>query len=138
MKSRETAAVKLEAAMKRLLNGNPIHANRQLIKENLYKEAQVSRATMNRHKEILRRFDTAIALKHDADVKSPSRVASIERQAAELSSALSKTRRSLEEAQARVRASATVISVLHAENSVLKEQLKAHRKATVTGLRSNR
>lgn len=45
---RSDSEFKLRAAMERLLSGTAEHTDGRLIKENLYREAGVSRATMNR------------------------------------------------------------------------------------------
>jgi hypothetical protein len=47
----------LRNAMRRLLAGTPQRTNGALTKTNLYKEAQVSRATMNRAVEIMAEWD---------------------------------------------------------------------------------
>lgn len=58
--SPRTAAC-LREAMNRLLAGQPKHTDGRLIKENLWKEAGVSRATMNRATEILANWNIRIA-----------------------------------------------------------------------------
>ncbi|MCB1297578.1 MAG: hypothetical protein KDB08_01175 [Microthrixaceae bacterium] len=58
-----TSERRLRDAMERLLSGKAMRTDGRLIKENLYREAGVSRATMNRAVKILaewsRRVDTA-------------------------------------------------------------------------------
>jgi len=53
-------ATRLREAMDRLLTGRPKHTDGRLIKDNLWKEAGVSRATMNRATEILADWNTRI------------------------------------------------------------------------------
>lgn len=55
------AAQQLRDAMQRLLAGRPQRTDGRLLKDNLWKEAQVSRATMNRATRILAEWDTKIA-----------------------------------------------------------------------------
>ena len=50
---RSDSEFKLRAAMERLLSGTAEHTDGRLIKENLYREAGVSRATMNRARPLL-------------------------------------------------------------------------------------
>lgn len=124
--------------MTRLIEGNPIHTTPELLKENLYKEAKVSRATMNRSKDILARWDQAVRQQLDGSSTGPVFVCvQHAQQIAELSMALSAARQQLSEAKESIRASATVIAVLHAENTHLQQTLTAREKAKVTGLRSH-
>ncbi|MFE0739642.1 hypothetical protein ACFW2N_32715, partial [Streptomyces sp. NPDC058855] len=58
--SPKTAAA-LRAAMARLFEGRPQRTDGRLTKENLYKEAQVSRATMNRAHAVLAEWDEHLA-----------------------------------------------------------------------------
>lgn len=48
-----TSERKLRDAMERLFAGTAVRTDGRLIKENLYREAGVSRATMNRAKSVL-------------------------------------------------------------------------------------
>lgn len=135
MKQQVTAADKLEAAMTRLLDGNPIHTTTDLLKENLYKEAQVSRATMNRNRDILARWDEAVRNKLAGMSHRPIEACvTHDKQIDDLSMALSDARRQLGEAQRSIRASATVIAALHAENVHLQQALRARQRAKVTEL----
>lgn len=58
--SPKTAAA-LRAAMTRLFEGRAQRTDGRLTKENLYKEAQVSRATMNRAHAVLAEWDAHLA-----------------------------------------------------------------------------
>lgn len=51
------SSVALRAAMTRLLAGRPERTDGRLTKENLWREAQVSRATMNRAQDLLAEWD---------------------------------------------------------------------------------
>ena len=51
----------LRGAMQRLFAGKPQRTDGRLTKENLWREAQVSRATMNRARPILAEWDARIA-----------------------------------------------------------------------------
>ncbi|MFI9046111.1 hypothetical protein [Streptomyces sp. NPDC053427] len=55
------AAAALRAAMQRLFEGKPQRTDGRLTKENLWREAQVSRATMNRATTILVEWDSHVA-----------------------------------------------------------------------------
>ena len=55
------AAKRLRDAMDRLLAGRPQRTDGRLLKENLWKEADVSRATMNRAARILAEWNLRIA-----------------------------------------------------------------------------
>ncbi|MDR3083730.1 MAG: hypothetical protein LBV60_22910 [Streptomyces sp.] len=57
----DAVAKTLRAAMERLLTGRPTCTDGRLIKENLYREAGVSRATMNRAHGILAEWDRRTA-----------------------------------------------------------------------------
>ncbi|MGW3060694.1 hypothetical protein ACWC98_32845 [Streptomyces goshikiensis] len=58
----------LRAAMERLLAGRPTCTDGRLVKENLYREAGVSRATMNRAHRILAEWDRRTAA---TDARTP-------------------------------------------------------------------
>lgn len=124
---------KLEAAMERLLMGEPTVTEGALTKESLYKEAEVSRATMNRHPELLMRWDKAVALHKaegvDFDLSATRAREALESRHRELVSAFSKSQESLRQAESDLRASATVITALYSENSLLNEKLDSiHRR----------
>jgi hypothetical protein len=57
----ERTAKRLRDAMDRLLAGRPQRTNGRLIKDNLWKEADVSRATMNRATQIMAEWDVRVA-----------------------------------------------------------------------------
>jgi len=55
------AAKRLRDAIDRLLAGNPQRTDRRLIKDNIWKEAGLSPATMNRAVRILAQWDCRVA-----------------------------------------------------------------------------
>ncbi|WP_406399636.1 hypothetical protein OH805_11285 [Streptomyces sp. NBC_00879] len=118
----------LREAMGRLLAGNPNRTDGALTKNNLWREAGVSRATMNRATGVLSEWDRRVG-------ESP--VTTLEREhREELSEARRKLRTSRQECrqlQDQVDAAATVITALLAENAVLREQA-AKRSAVVIPL----
>jgi hypothetical protein len=57
----DRTAKRLRDAMDRLLAGCPQRTDGRLIKDNLWKEADVSRATMNRATQIMADWDTRVA-----------------------------------------------------------------------------
>ncbi|WP_331731596.1 hypothetical protein [Streptomyces sp. NBC_00073] len=106
----------LRDAMERLLSGRPQHTDGKLTKNNLCREAGVSRATMNRATEILTEWDARTTT-------SPAGILQ-HQHAAQLSELRSKLRKSREERRAledQVDAAATVIMTLLAENASLRE-----------------
>ena len=54
-------AKRLRDAMDRLMAGRPQRTDGRLIKDNLWKEADVSRATMNRATQIMAEWDSRVA-----------------------------------------------------------------------------
>ncbi len=117
----------LRAAMERLLAGRPTCTDGRLVKENLYREAGVSRATMNRAHHILAEWDRRTAA---TDARTPGEA----RRDDELHSLrveLRNIRRERTQLQGRLDASATVIAALHHDNSALRDELNS-RRAVVT------
>lgn len=55
-----TSQTRLRAAMDRLLAGTQVRTDGRLIKENLYREAGVSRATMNRAADVLAEWESRV------------------------------------------------------------------------------
>lgn len=137
MKNLVTAEEKLQAAMERLLNGEPTFTDGALTKTNLYTEAQVSRATMNRYREIVQRWEDAIAVRNAAsiDVEAVQRAhEALESRHRETALALAKVQGLLRQAQSDLRASATVITALYSENLLLNEQLDSIRRRALASL----
>jgi len=115
-------AATLRSAMSRLLAGKPVRTDGRLIKENLYKEAGVSRATMNRAKAILGEWDQAVAERGSltpGEARRDEQIDALRKQLA------SKTRECTM-LQRRLDAAATAIAALHHDNAALREQLDRH------------
>lgn len=122
----------LREAMERLFAGSPQRTDGKLTKNNLWREAGVSRATMNRASAVLAEWDSragetpasALQRRHQEDL-------------AEARRKLRETREECRRLQTQVDASATVIITVLAENAALRERL-ASRTAPVIPLgRSN-
>jgi hypothetical protein len=113
------AAKRLREAMERLLAGRPQRTDGRLIKDNLWKEADVSRATMNRAARILAEWNTRVgacdgftpaeARKHDELTTARARLADKTRECTELHHQLD--------------AAATAIAALHHDNTLLRQEL---------------
>jgi len=108
---------RLIEAMHRLLAGTPQHTDGRLTKKNLCREAQVSRATMNRAGDILAAWDAQIG-------SSPARTAAQRRDddPGHLKQDLKASRARCHELQDHLDAAATVIAALAAENDALRRQ----------------
>ncbi|WP_329142872.1 hypothetical protein OIU91_04340 [Streptomyces sp. NBC_01456] len=116
--SAETAKA-LRAAMERLLTGRPSRTDGRLTKENLYREADVSRATMNRAHKILAEWDRRTAA---TDARTPGEVRRDD-ELRQLRAELKTIKRERTQLQGRLDASATVIAALHHDNAALREEL---------------
>lgn len=125
----KTAAA-LRAAMQRLFRGDPQHTDGRLTKENLWREAQVSRAAMNRATSILAEWDSHIA-DHGAATPGEARR---DDEITRLRRMLAEKTRECTVANSRLEAAATAIAALHPDNTQLRQEL-ATRRASVTPLR---
>ncbi len=112
-------AKRLRDAMQRLLAGRPQHTDGRLIKDNLWKEAQVSRATMNRATQILAEWDTQVAA---CDGFTP-REARKNDELDTLRSALAAKTRECTLLSNRLDAAAGAIAALHHDNTLLRQEL---------------
>ncbi|GLH98846.1 hypothetical protein [Phytohabitans aurantiacus] len=108
---------RLRDAMERLFNGQPQHTDGKLTKNNLWREAQVSRATMNRAADVLAEWDARVS-------ESPAGVAARQRdeEFEQLRSRLRTSQRERRKLQDQIDAAATVIAALHSENATLRRQ----------------
>ncbi|MFG3000291.1 hypothetical protein [Streptomyces sp. NPDC048340] len=122
----------LRAAMERLLAGRPTCTDGRLVKENLYREAGVSRATMNRAHSILAEWDRRTAA---TDARTPGE-ARRDDELHELRVEVKNLKRERTQLQGRLDASATVIAALHHDNAALRDELKGCR--TVVALDGHR
>lgn len=109
----------LTAAMERLLAGKPSCTDGRLIKENLYREAGVSRATMNRAPDILAEWDRRTAA---TGARTPGE-ARRDTELDTLRATVKDLKRERTELQGRLDAAATVIAALHHDNAALREEL---------------
>lgn len=109
----------LREAMLRLLAGKPQRTDGRLIKDNLWKEAGVSRATMNRAPTILTEWDARLAA---TGARTPGE-ARRDEQLASLRKKLKTVTKDRDRLRDQVNAAATVIAALHADNIALRQQL---------------
>jgi hypothetical protein len=116
----------LRDAMERLLAGRPERSDGKLTKNNLWREAGVSRATMDRATKILAEWNART---------SPA--ASLARQRDLELTELRKSNEDRRKLQHQLDAAATVIATLLAENATLREQA-ARQSAVLIPLNRNR
>lgn len=128
--SPKTAAA-LRAAMTRLFEGRPQRTDGRLTKENLYKEAQVSRATMNRAKTVLAEWDAHITANGKATAGEAKRDATI----ADLKKRLTKKTQECTLLENKLKAAHTAIAALFHDNQALRQQLDRDISATITPIR---
>ena len=103
--------------MDRLFSHKAHRTDGRLIKDNLWKEAGVSRATMNRANAVLVEWHSRLAV-----AGMPGRKAQTA-QVQRLPQRLRKSSRRCHAFQQQVDAAATVIAAMYAENVALREQL---------------
>lgn len=115
--SAETAKA-LRAAMLRLFASKPQRTDGRLTKENLWREAEVSRATMNRAQPILAEWDARIAETGKTTTGETRRDAEISR----LRTKLADKTRQCTLLTHRLQAAATAIAALHHDNQALREE----------------
>ncbi|MCM1968557.1 hypothetical protein [Streptomyces sp. G1] len=128
--SPKTAAA-LRAAMTRLFEGRPQRTDGRLTKENLYKEAQVSRATMNRAHAVLAEWDAYVATHGKKTAGEAQRDAAI----TELKRRLTKKTQECTLLENKLKAAATAIAALYHDNEALRQQLNRDVSASVTPIR---
>lgn len=126
----EKTAQALQAAMQRLFAGRPQRTDGRLTKENLWREAQISRATMNRATDVLRQWDDHLA-QHGKTTPGEARR---DEEITRLRRKLADKTRSCTELERRLQAAATAIAALHHDNQALREEL-GRRGGTVVPLR---
>lgn len=112
----------LRQAMERLFAGQPQRTDGKLTKQNLWKEAGISRATMNRATDIIEEWNARINQHGETRRPSPHDIT-------QLSGELRRSRADCRELRLQVDAAATVIATLLAENAALREQ--THRQSAV-------
>ena len=112
--------------MQRLLNGKALFTDGTLSKKNLYTEAQVSRATMNREKAVLAEWDSLVdsaSTPHPSDT-TPHAVQTDKVALRDATMALRETREQLS-------AAIMLIASLHIDNDDLRRRTRSH---TATGI----
>jgi len=102
-----------------LLAGRPQRTDGRLIKDNLWKEADLSRATMNRAVQVLAEWNCRVA---ECDGFTP-REARKNDEVATLRKKLEDKTRECTELHHRLDAAATVIAALHHDNVLLRQEL---------------
>lgn len=115
------AAKRLRDAMDRLLAGRPQRTDGRLIKDNLWKEADLSRATMNRAVQILAEWDSRVA---ECGGFTPLEARKND-ELATLRKKLADKIRECTELHHRLDAAATAIAALHHDNVLLRQDLNA-------------
>jgi aspartate oxidase len=113
------AAKRLREAMDRLLAGRPQRTDGRLIKDNLWKEAGLSRATMNRAVRILEEWNTRVAA---SEGFTPGEARKNDEITTLLAKLADKTRECTE-LHHRLDAAATAIAALHHDNTLLRQEL---------------
>lgn len=108
---------RLREAMQRLFNGEPRRTDGKLTKNNLWREAGLSRATMNRAAEILAEWDARVS-----DSPAGAAVRQRDEELDDLHSRLQASRQECHKLQDQIDAAATVIAALMAENAALRRQ----------------
>lgn len=107
---------KLREAMERLLSGTQQRTDGRLIKENLYKEAGVSRATMNRAVSLLAEWETKSARTQPRD----RIIEQLNTAGREHKGTIKTLRQRIRELEDQLTAAATTIGELHVENQILR------------------
>lgn len=113
------AAKRLRDAMDRLLAGRPQRTDGRLNKDNLWKEAGLSRATMNRAVRILAEWNRRVV---ECDGFTPSEARKND-EVATLQKKLEDKTRECTELHHRFDAAATAIAALHHDNVLLRQEL---------------
>lgn len=113
------AAAALRAALERLLAGRPQHTDGRLIKNNLYKEAGVSRASMNRAHHVLAEWNSRVAA---CDGMTPGEARKND-ELTHLRVTLAERTAECTRLQHQLDAAATTIAALHHDNTLLRDEL---------------
>jgi hypothetical protein len=114
----QTAAA-LREAMDRLLAGRPQRTDGRLVKDNLWKEAGVSRATMNRARLVMAEWQARVA---ECDGLTPGEARKND-EVHKLRAALADKTRECTQLHHQLDAAATAIAALHHDNTLLREEL---------------
>lgn len=111
-----TSERRLREAMNRLLAGAPLRTDGRLIKENLYREAEVSRATMNRAVAVLTEWNRRV----DGTQPRDKEIENLRRQLTERRSEIRQLRTRVKELEGQLTVAATSVAELHVENRLLR------------------
>lgn len=107
---------KLRDAMERLLAGAAVRTDGRVIKENLYREAGVSRATMNRATAVMDEW----ARRVDGTQPRDREVESLKQSLAERAVQIKQLRERVSSLEAQLTIAATAVAELHVENQLLR------------------
>ncbi|WP_194396705.1 hypothetical protein [Microbacterium atlanticum] len=106
---------KLRDAMERLLNGAAVRTDGRIIKENLYREAGVSRATMNRATAVMDEW----ARRVDGTQPRDREIESLRSLLADRAAQIKQLRERVSSLEAQLTIAATAVAELHVENQLL-------------------
>lgn len=126
------AAKRLRDAMDRLLAGRPQRTNGRLIKDNLWKEADLSRATMNRATRILAEWNSRV---NACDAFTPAEARKND-EITTLRGKLADKTHECTQLHHQLDAAATAIAALHHDNTLLRQELD--QRGRVVALRVDR
>lgn len=118
MGEKANSGMRLRAAMERLLAGAPERTDGRLIKENLYREAGVSRATMNRNPAVLEEWSRRV----DGTQPRDKEIEDLKRQLTERRAEIRQLRARIKELEAQLTIASTAVAELHVENGLLRGQ----------------
>lgn len=116
MVEQSNSETKLRAAMERLLAGTAQRTDGRLIKENLYREAGVSRATMNRAGPVLEEW----ARRVDGQQPRDKEMEVLKYLLTEQRSEARRLRKRIQDLDSQLTIAATAVSELHVENQLLR------------------
>lgn len=116
--SPRTAAA-LREAMDRLLAGRPQRTDGRLVKDNLWNEAGVSRATMNRAHRVMADWDTRVT---ECGGMTPGEARKND-ELTQLRAKLAERIRECTQLNHQLDAAATAIAALHHDNTLLRQEL---------------
>ncbi|RSM68962.1 hypothetical protein DL991_40880 [Amycolatopsis sp. WAC 01375] len=108
--------------MDRLLAGQPLRTDGRLIKTNLWKEAGVSRATMNRATVVMAEWDSRVI----AAGGLSAREARVTHELEEVRRQLATQIRECTDLKRQLDAAATAIAALHHDNTLLRQAHAQH------------
>lgn len=116
MVDQSSSETRLRAAMERLLAGTAQRTDGRVIKENLYREAGVSRATMNRAGSVLEEW----ARRADGQQPRDKEIEELKRKLTEQRTEARRLRARIQDLESQLTIAATAVSELHIENQLLR------------------